>query len=161
MSAHQIAGAESRYLILNAELGHMSCHELEHASYRSPVVTTRRRCCGFRGFPRKEMREWRRQERDFVALEMSDATSRGTSHEIQRTCLVLGPWCLVLGPSFVLRPWSVGPRLSGLRTMHYGRTKNEAPRTKDQTRRYGTTAIGACQKATFWPVGSSTVTWQS
>jgi hypothetical protein len=34
-------------------------------------------------------------------------------------------------------------------------------RTLKRALYYGTSAIGACQKATFWPVGSSTVTWQS
>ena len=38
------------------------------------------------------------------------------------------------------------------------RSESQEPRAKS---RYGTTAIGACQKATLRPFGSSTLTWQS
>src|SRR6185295_14564812 len=60
----------------------------------------------------------------------------------QRSSSRLGPWALVLGPSSVLRPWSVlwsrvpGPRKDqGRRTRDglgtKGRTKNQERRTKD------------------------------
>src|SRR4030095_12175735 len=109
-----VAGEEKRW----AKAEHVLGEPFGDRAHRRDVAERRKR------EPRREEHAADALRRERVEREVDDRETKNEGH-------VLGPWCLVLSPSYVHGPRSIRTKDTGPRTDQEPRT-DQAPSTKHQ-----------------------------